>query len=381
MTMQKHWLLSIFVISFGLLAVLKSHEVSALQPFFKADRVIKLKNFEKAKSGLTTHEQELLELWESLLTGRSAPVSKWMKEEYKNLALNHLFTPSGFHLSAMLVPTAWILKTQTLKLGFLGLLIVAFSFLPGFGALKRMLWVKSSQSLWGMKAGFCVAMLLDVLFGQFQNSALSFSYSFLFLGVVYSGLRGFSLVFWLFLAQIMIAYFQGNFISPLLLLFSPFLNVAFALAMPILLVLSVPLCSWQLNTGLFILKILQSLVELATHIIQYVPFLEVHGGILLLCFLFLFRHHKAALVLVLFLSSGLNVDLQKDPALGRHDFYPHGTMIKIIKNEKEDVAYYQDGKCKRQLVRGQWWENCSPKASKRRTRGSRKKTMRSSYPS
>jgi hypothetical protein len=84
---------------------------------------------------------------------------------------------------------------------------------------------------------------------------------------------------------------------------------------------------------------------------------------------------------VLFLSSGLNVDLQKDPALGRHDFYPHGTMIKIIKNEKEDVAYYQDGKCKRQLVRGQWWENCSPKASKRRTRGSRKKTMRSSYPS
>lgn len=363
--MKRTWLLGILAISFFLLATLRSYELSSLKPFMSSQRSIKLSNFAQAKKGLSTPELELLELWESMLTGRSAPVSRWMKDQYRALALSHLFTPSGFHLSAVIMPVGWLLKTQTMKLGFFGLLALLLYFIPGMAALKRMLWVKASQNMLGLKIGFVIAMLMDVLFGSFQTAALSFTYSFLFLGIIYSGLKGASLIIWLFLAQLIIAFFQGSFVSPLLLLLSPLLNFSFALAMPLLFVLSIPLWNWQLHTGLYLLKGLQSLIHLSSQVTAIVPCLEIHIGLLMLISLFLFRRFKYSLALLVLTSSSLNLDLQKEPSMGRHEFYPQGELKQIVQKPLEDVAYYRDGKCNRKLIRGLWWERCSPSRRKR----------------
>lgn len=371
--MNKTWLLTILVISLTFLAILKTHELRALAPFFRSEKVIKLKSFEAARARINKHDVDLLELWESILTGRSAPLSRFMKERYQTLGLNHIFTPSGFHLSAVLFPFLKVLKNSRQQLVVLLIIGIGLFFLPGLGALKRMLVIKAHQNLLGLHLGFILAMLLDLFFGTFQNSALSFTYSFLFLGIIYSGLNGVSLIIWFFIGQITLAYFQGNDISPLLLLFSPILNFGFALLMPVLFLLSFPLWDWQLSSGILILRKIQWLVDFLATIIQHMPMLEINMALLFIIALILFRRWRLVLIVIFFFCNSLNLDRVKYPGAATNEFVPQGKLVKVV----NDRIYFSDGSCRMKLVRGMWFENCSPKRRSNRN----KKLKKLSYPS
>lgn len=374
--MNRTWILSVLIISLTLLAILKSHELRTLTPYFKSEKVIKLKSFQEARSKVNKNDLELLKLWESILTGRSAPLSKWMKERYQKLGLNHLFTPSGFHLSAVLVP---FMKFTPLRyhLPFLVLIGGALFLLPGLVALKRMLVIKTNQMLLGTHIGFICALIIDVLFGSFQNGALSFTYSFLFLGIIYSGLKGLNLIIWFFIAQMILAFFQGNDISFLLLVFSPILNFGFGILMPLLFLLSFPLWDWQLHLGIWLLKLMQIFVDVFTAIHLNSPSFEVNMAVLTLIFFFLYQKRKSALVLYVFMSFSLNLDRARTPQLAANDFVPQGKIVKTVYREQDVQVVFSDGSCRMKLVRGLWQENCSPK--RRSSRNFRTKKL--SYPS
>lgn len=357
--MKITWVVGIVFLAFGLLTLLKLEERKQFFPYFKAQKTYKLQRFEAAKKITSLKEHELLELWESMLTGRSAPVSKWIKDQYKSLGLNHLFTPSGFHLSAVMMPFMKLIKSKRWQFYILLLIGVGIFSMSGQGALKRMVLIKLNQNLFGQKTGFVLALLLDMLLGSFTDSPLSFCYSFLFLGIIYSGS---SLLFiWFFFAQSLIAYFSGDLISPLIMILSPLLNVAFALAMPLLFLLAIPLYQWQLDIGLKILSGLQQLVEISAHVSQLVPNWEINPGVLLCFVLFYYRKKKALAFALLCLTFSLNLDQNKIPSFGRYDFVPQGEMLKIVSNETRETVYFSDGKCRRELVRGIWWEKCSPR--------------------
>lgn len=358
---MKTWLFVILTISFIFLALIKSHEVGSLNLFFKAERTIKLSSFAEAKSRVANKDVDLLELWESILTGRSAPLSRIMKDKYKVLGLNHIFTPSGFHLSAVLLPFMKFIKSRNNQLVFLSFLGCGLFFLPGFGALKRMVLIKTNQKLLSLHLGFISALLLDMFFGTFQSSPLSFTYSFLFIGIIYSGLRGLGLIFWFFIAQMLIAYFQGNDISFLLLIFSPLLNLLFTLLMPVLFFLSFPLWNWQLSTGIFLLRMIQKIVDVCADVSSLVPSLEVNIMIFLILWLFYLRQRKWILLSVLLFCSSVNSDSSKIPSLGNYEFRPQGKIIKTIYSDSDVKVYFSDGNCRLKLVRGFWFENCSPR--------------------
>lgn len=351
------WILGISLL---LLAVLKTHEVRSLQPFFRGEKSIKLSSFSQVKNSLTSNDQELLELWESMLTGRSAPLNKWIKQKYQHLGLSHIFTPSGFHLSALLTPVSKLLPQKRWQLSLLLLIGLALAFLPGQWALKRMVLIKSLQKLTGLRIGFASALLLDILLGSFQHAPLSFTYSFLFLGIIYSGLQGAGLVIWFFIAQSLICFFQLQELSPLLLILSPILNLAFAAALPILVIMAIPMWQWQLELGLMLLRGLQGAVDCAVWLVQHFPSMEIHMGVLFIFALFVFKRFALITASLLLLSNSLNLDLTKVPGAGSYDFYPQGQLIRIISTEKEDKIYFSDGRCSRKLIRGMWWEKCSP---------------------
>lgn len=373
--MNKKWLLCILIVSFFLLSVQKTYELSSLGSFFRADKSIVLEHFQKARLRVSKEDLELLKLWESILTGRSAPLSKWLKERYKQLGLNHLFTPSGFHISAVLFPFMKLLKKNLHQ--FLLLLLLGFSlcFLPGLSALKRMILIKGHQKVLGLHSGFILALVIDVLFGSFQKGALSFTYSFLFIGIIYSGLQGLGLIVWFFIAQMLLAYFQGQDISPLLIFFSPVVNLAFGIAMPVLFLFSFPLWDWQLILGISILKLLQYPIDLFVTVSQFVPRWEIHTGTILFIGLVLFKRWKFSILVLCLLSFSLNLDRQRNPSLPK-EFVSRGITLKTIYTDKEIKIYKSDGICKMKLVRGFWWENCSP-----RRESSRKKLKKLSYPS
>jgi hypothetical protein len=346
----------------------KSHETRLLSPFYKQDRVMKLKHFEEAKSLVPKSDLEYLKLWESVLTGRSAPVSKILKEKYKELGLNHVFTPSGFHLSAVLSPFMKLIKVPRNELIILFIIGMTLCLLPGFGALKRMVLIKGQQKIFGRHEGFILALILDILWGSFQESTLSFTYSFLFLGIIYSGYDGLILVLYFFFAQIMIAFFQGSDISPLLLIFSPLLNLLFTVLMPFLFLLAIPLWSWQLKTGILLLKVTQEAVDLCANMSMKFPTIEINLiGLMMIVFLQR-KQWKTLAALSLLYCHDLNLDHLKAPAVSRNDFYPQGKIV--LTQFKDDTinVVFSDGRCRMKLVRGFWWENCSPKR-----RSSRKK--------
>ncbi len=345
--------------AFFLMSLIKMEELKQFNPYFKGQKTFKLQRFDQAKKTASPKDLELLELWESMLTGRSAPVSRWIKDQYKSLGLNHLFTPSGFHLSAVMMPFMKLMKSKVWQFWVLLLVGMGIFTMEGQGALKRMVLIKLNQNLLGQKTGFVVALLMDMLFGSFADSPLSFCYSFLFLGIIYSGSG--ILFLWFFFAQSLIAYFSGDLISPLIMLLSPLLNVAFALAMPFLFLLAFPLWHWQVQVGLKILGGLQKLVELCAHASQLVPGWEINLG-MLLCFVLIFLGKRKALAMaLLFLTFSLNTDNNKIPSFGRYDFVPSGEVVKIVPDETGETVYFSDGKCKRELVRGIWWEKCSPR--------------------
>lgn len=358
--MNRTWLYTFVIISFSLLCHLKAQDLRTLKPFYRGQKVLKLESFEKARSKVTASDLELLKLWESILTGRSAPLPRIMKERYETLGLNHIFTPSGFHLSAVLFPFMKLIPKHNFQLIFLLMVGAALFTLPGLMALKRMVLIKSSQKLMGIKIGFISGLLMDIFFGSFQTGALSFTYSMLFLGIVYSGIEGISLILWFFIGQVILAYFQGSDISLLILLFSPLINFSFAFLMPLLLILAIPLWDWQLHSGIFILKVLQWGVNLFAEISASVAMLEVHTGILLLILLLVLRRWKVFLICLLLTSNNLNLDRASTPSLPSKEFVPKGDILKTLYREKDVVVYLRDGKCKLKLVRGLWWENCSP---------------------
>jgi hypothetical protein len=357
--MNKRWLLSIIGISLLLLGILKAFELKSLSPFFRPDPAFKLKSFAHAKSRVAKSDLEYLKLWESILTGRSAPLSRLLKEKYRSLGLNHLFTPSGFHLSAVLFPFLKIIKHKYHLLIFL-LLGSGLYFVPGFTALKRMVTLKTHQNVFGIHAGFCLGIVMDMLFGSFQEGALSFTYSFLFIGIIYSGLQGVSLVIWFFIAQIILAYFQSNDVSPLVLAASPILNVCFGVVMPVLFVLAYPLWDWQLMIGVKIIKILHFLVTFFSNLTLQFPVIEIHFVILVFMGFLLYRNYQWALITLILLSSSLNLDRESIPSMPTKEFAHKGRILKTFYREKDVVVYFSDGKCRMKLVQGFWFENCSP---------------------
>ena len=371
--MTKTWPLTFLIVGFFLQAVLKTQDVRSLTPFYKADAVVKLHYFSEAQKGLSNEDKDLLKLWESLLTGRSGPVSKWMKERYKLLGLNHIFTPSGFHISAVLWPVKHFLKTQKLQLGLYLLLGLGFFFLPGMSALKRMLFIKSSQTIFGFKQGFILAVIFDLTWGTFQDSPLGMTFSLMFLGLIYSGRTGLVLAFWIFLAQMMIGYFQGSFISPFLIILNPFLSLLFGIIMPLLLLLSYPLAQWQLLLGLEILRGIQYLIDCSAGLVQLFPQWEIHIGMVAVVILFSLREWKLLGVCLLMFTGSLNLDLTKAPDLGTKEFYPQGEFMMSFVSKKGLKAYYKDGRCEAILSQGQWYERCSP------FKGSTRKTMKLSF--
>ncbi len=344
-----------------MLLTLKAHERRALAPYFKSERSFKLDHFQKAKIRVTPEELTLLELWESMMTGRVAPLDRWLRLEYKTLALAHVFTPSGFHLSAILWPVMFFLRKRKYKIGLLSFIGTSLFFLPGQSALKRMTMVKLQQHFFGTKTGFLLAMLMDILWGSFSGSPLGFTYSFLFLGIIYSGAKGITTVIWFFIAQLIIAFTQGSLISPLLLFISPVMNFILALILPFLFLLAWPLSDWQLASGLWLLKFVQLIVSFSYSLVMNFPLLEVNILLLMFFLCLVIRQFRPAIIICLLLTVDLNRDSGKIKLSGSYEWQAQGRIIKIV----GDKIYRTDGICERDLVRGIWLENCSPRRKRR----------------
>src|SRR5690606_22891236 len=143
-------------------------EQKKLIRFYKSPQSITLPQFKIALKEAKASDKDHLALWHSMITGNTRSLSSSYKEKYKNLGLSHVFTPSGFHLSALMTPLRFLIPTRFTPYIFLLIACLIFQ-LPGQEPLKRMALVKVSQSFIGTKSSFYLAMLTCVFIGHLSS--------------------------------------------------------------------------------------------------------------------------------------------------------------------------------------------------------------------
>jgi len=365
--MLTSWPSRIFLLTFLLLAILMGHEVGHLRMYRQAAPTLSLNHFRDARKLIAQEDRKYLLIWESMLTGKSRSLRKADVKIYQDLGLSHLFTPSGFHLSAVTAPLFKVIASAKLRFAFLGALLLFLLSLQGQSALKRMGLIKFNQHWMGRKEGFAFSIGLDFLIGSFSKAPMSFTLSLLFLGLIYSGQAKFVLIMGFFFAQCLIGYFFHSSVPVLIIVLNPILNALFALAMPVLLLFSFPLWEWQLFSGIKLIRMLDVSVIWARELSSFMPSLEITLMLLLLPWM---KRRYVPFVLLLHCGS-LNLDYQRTPSEESYHFRPQGNILREVQRADQDVIYWSDGKCVRRLVRGFWWEKCSPK--RRSTRKSIKK--------
>ena len=332
--------------------------------FYKSPKSITASQFKRALKEVSAADKDHLALWHSMLTGNTRPLSKPYKEKYQNLGLSHVFTPSGFHLSALMTPLRFILPKRWTPYVFVLIAVLVFQ-LPGQDPLKRMSLVKVSQAFIGTKSSFYLAMLACVFIGHLETSPLSFIFSFFFLGIIFSELKGFSLIIWFFIGQFLITFLFGGEISFLNIFLSPLANLGLTLITPFLFFLSFPLGELQLKTGIMLVKLYDGGLEYLYLLTKNFPQVEVHLFTVILLCLLLWRKFKFFVWGLVLFSTSLNLEKATPHRTARYYFVPTGVVIKTVEKAQERITYFSDGICRERLRMGIFEKRCSPKRAPR----------------
>lgn len=355
------WGLTFFFIfmTFGI-SSLSSMKKRELTSFYRFERPISLTHFKSALKEVPKSEKDHLAFWYGLIAGNTQSLSKNYKEKYKRIGLSHAFTPSGFHLSAVLTPLNLLLPKKW-TLPFLLILSFLLFTLPGLEPLKRMGLIKLINQRCDKTLSLTISAIICLFLGQLNNSPLSFIFSFFFLGVIYSGLKNIALIIWFFIGQLLICFFQGESISFLNLLFSPLANFILGLITPILFLLSYPLWDSPLAIGINIIKSFDKIVELLYVLTLKAPSVEVHSFTVILVVLMLLRQMKLFLIGLLLFSSTLNLEKAPRRWNERYYFEPSEKALRLQQKNGIIYSFYRDGKCMERIVLGRWEKRCSPK--------------------
>ena len=120
------------------------------------------------------------------LLGDKSSLPYKLKKAHKKLHLNHLMTPSGLHLSSALFLILVFVKRRSFRFFLFFSIGLFFYSLNLFPAMNRMAWfgaIKQTNSK-GPLFNFYLTFLMDFILGSWFKSPLSFSLSFLFLGII-----------------------------------------------------------------------------------------------------------------------------------------------------------------------------------------------------
>lgn len=164
--------------------------------------------------------KELAGLTNALCAGNKRNVSKAQKNHLLRLNLLHLLTPSGLHLSSLLLFAypllRWLKKGNRkiywlLEFSFVALLYWGTSLYSAKRvALLRQLLIFKRKIKISLYPLFLMMMFLDFILGNYRASALSYVYSGVFLGAILSceNRAKWQIPFMLFCCQIFLSYFS-----------------------------------------------------------------------------------------------------------------------------------------------------------------------------
>ncbi len=249
-------------------------------------------------------------LWKAFLWGDTHDLSPQLRQAIRELNLPHLFTPSGLHLWAIrLAGSPLELVLYSLHPWLHGLyqgILCLFPFtFQGLYALKRMaffhlvllglhFWAKKKKKKLNFFAIFLSVFALDFIFGTYQQGALSFTLSFLFLGSIFASIPGKKTWAYLMGAQLFFVTLQGRPLTIMALLISPLVVGQFAILFPAILLAILFPQGWIIRATMWGTNAFMHEITFLFHLAQKHPYF----------FPWLFPSLALAVALPLFVTSG-----------------------------------------------------------------------------
>lgn len=187
------------------------------------------------KDRFTGESHKLTSFYISSQTGDKSEISRKLKSSLKEFGLIHLLTPSGIHLSSLLLFIFLFIKKKFYKYIYFAFLLLIIP-VSGFYSLKRILYFHIFKCFrLSTEAAFICTFIFDLLIGGFSNSPLSYAFSFLCWGVIiFSQKSKIQVIYNLFLAQLIICYFNQSEINILSIIINPIFTSLFSFVFPIL---------------------------------------------------------------------------------------------------------------------------------------------------
>ncbi len=274
---------------------------------------------------------------------------------HQKFNLTHLFTPSGLHFGALLFFIRPLIRSPLWR----SLFYLAPLTLAGFYSCKRVGLILASKSLFKgreLYPLFLIIMALDYAFGSFRHSPQSFLYSFTFLGIFIASAESskLSLIFNLFVANLILAFFSGGAIAPWSIVMGFALTWLFCLFFP-LLFLSVFVSPLSFLTGPMIAKWFA--------LLHHTPAPEFFvSASLPLIVVLIFRQQLSALLMALLLllhSAPLKERSGKARFLTERILPAHAVSKIVRKKYGLQVDSQRWGlRCRYELVRDEWRASC-----------------------
>ena len=197
----------------------------------------------------------------SFITGNKNGISPYTKKAFKRTNLSFLLSPSGLHLSILIMILLYPLnkfKNKIIKRTAKIMLLPSLFFLPEFYSLQRSSLLRLlfqfkfiAKLRVTLEHIFLLTFLGSFLLGHFHRSPMGFIYSFAYLGIFFS-LREYPkimLIAGLFSIQLVLALFSGEKASLLSIPFGLLGSFIFSLLFPLLLLFLSSFWFLDLNWG------------------------------------------------------------------------------------------------------------------------------------
>ncbi len=336
--------LMILILSLCFFALFKSHSYRSHRTHFALASNL---------PGLPPPDSHSAILWRALVTGDDQGFNRQDKGRFYVLGLGHLFTPSGTHL-ATLNPILKHLRFLPLIYIFLGCLL---TFRPELSALNRVVWLKSAPSSQKIFLLFLSLILLEGAFISWKSQGLSWSCSFLFLGLCWFTPKEWTPL-WFISGQILLCWVFQQGYSLMAPLVGTVMNIALLLIFPIILVLSFIPPFWVHELALTALNLIYEFVLLIDKIHLYLPAIAPHFGHLALSVAWIVIKERRWLALILFfLSAPSGPVIKNTESTSRFEALPSPEAY--IEYLAGNSALYSDGlKCKIEFKNNIWRESC-----------------------
>jgi hypothetical protein len=168
---------------------------------------------ETEKGGVSSYFTPLARAY---IFGNKKGLSKKYLRIHRRLNLMHLMTPSGLHLSSLLLILKPILTKSLFKTILLAMLLMALQWTNHFDSFERMAFFALLRvnpiKTFNQGQSFVLTFLFYFISGQYHQNPLSFTLSFLFLGVLIFGRYRLQIFFLLVLIQSLLClYFNQSF--------------------------------------------------------------------------------------------------------------------------------------------------------------------------